>query len=100
MSGMASRRLPRWSELRPLLRPRAVELDPTTRRLSRALTIADLRRAARRRTPRAVFDYTDGAAEAEISLRRATDAFRRVEVPPRVLRDVDRVGTTTPVRGR
>jgi hypothetical protein len=57
-----ARRLRRWSELRPLLRPRPVQLDPTQRRLSRALTIADLRAAAKRHTPRAVFDYTDGAA--------------------------------------
>jgi L-lactate dehydrogenase (cytochrome) len=95
-----ARRLPRWSELRPLLRPRPVQLDPTQRRLSRALTIADLRTAAKRRTPRAVFDYTDGAAEAEISLRRAREAFQRVEFRPRVLRDVTAVDTTTAVLGR
>jgi len=94
------RRLPRWSELRPLLRPRPVELNPTERRLSRALTIADLRAAARRRTPRAAFDYTDGAAEAETSLRRAREAFERVEFRPRVLRDVTVVDTTTMVLGR
>jgi L-lactate dehydrogenase (cytochrome) len=94
------RRLPRWSELRPLLRPRPVQLDPTQRRLARALTIADLRAAARRRTPRAVFDYTDGAAEAETSLRRAREAFERVEFRPRVLRDVTAVDTTTSVLGR
>ena len=94
------RRLPRWSELRPLLRPRPVVLDPTERRLSRALTIADLRAAARRRTPRAVFDYTDGAAEAESSLRRAEEAFQRVEFRPRVLRDVTKVDTTTTIFGR
>jgi L-lactate dehydrogenase (cytochrome) len=94
------RRLPRWSELRPLLRPRPVVLDPTERRLSRALTIADLRAAARRRTPRAVFDYTDGAAEAESSLRRAEEAFQRVEFRPRVLRDVTKVDTTATIFGR
>jgi L-lactate dehydrogenase (cytochrome) len=94
------RRLPRWSELRPLLRPRPVVLDPTERRLSRALTIADLRAAARRRTPRAVFDYTDGAAEAEASLRRAEQAFQRVEFRPRVLRDVTKVDTTATIFGR
>jgi L-lactate dehydrogenase (cytochrome) len=94
------RRLPRWSELRPLLRPRPVQLDPTERRLSRALTITDLRAVARRRTPRAVFDYTDGAAEAETSLRRATEAFERVEFRPRVLRDVTAVDTTTTLLGR
>jgi L-lactate dehydrogenase (cytochrome) len=93
------RRLPRWSELRPLLRPRPVVLDPTQRRLSRALTIADLRAAARRRTPRAVFDYTDGAAETETSRRRAEEAFRRVEFRPRVLRDVTTVDTSTTILG-
>jgi L-lactate dehydrogenase (cytochrome) len=94
------RRRPRWSELRPLLRPRPVVLDPTERRLSRALTVADLRAAARRRTPRAVFDYTDGAAEAETSLRRAREAFERVEFRPRVLRDVTVVDTATSLLGR
>jgi L-lactate dehydrogenase (cytochrome) len=95
-----ARRLPRWSELRPLLRPRPLQLDPTQRRLSRALTIADLRTAAKRRTPRAVFDYTDGGAETETSLRRAREAFARVEFRPRVLRDVTVVDTTTTVLGR
>jgi L-lactate dehydrogenase (cytochrome) len=94
------RRLPRWSELRPLLRPRPLQLDPTERRLSRALTIADLRAVARRRTPRAAFDYTDGGAEAETSMRRATEAFERVEFRPRVLRDVTAVDTTTTLLGR
>jgi L-lactate dehydrogenase (cytochrome) len=94
------RRLPRWSELRPLLRPRPLQLDPTQRRLSGALTVTDLRTAAKRRTPRAVFDYTDGAAEAETSLRRARDAFQGVEFRPRVLRDVTAVDTTAMVLGR
>lgn len=94
------RHLPRWSELRPLLRPRPIQLDPTDRRLARALTIADLRVAARRRTPRAVFDYTDGAAEAETSLRRARQAFERVQFHPRVLRDVTAVDTATTILGR
>jgi L-lactate dehydrogenase (cytochrome) len=94
-----ARRLPRWSELRPLLRPRPIQLDPTQRRLSRALTITDLRAVAKRRTPRAVFDYTDGGAEAETSLRRAREAFARVEFQPRVLRDVTAVDTTTTVLG-
>ncbi len=61
---MTERQLPKWSELKPLLRPKPVRLDPTRRRLEDALTIADLRTVARRRTPRSVFDYTDGAAEA------------------------------------
>ena len=40
-----ARRRPRWSELRPLLRPRRVPLDPTERRLAAAASIPDLRLA-------------------------------------------------------
>ena len=94
------RQLPRWSELRPLLRPERVPLDPTQRRLGRAHTIADLRAIAARRSPRAVFDYTDGAAEQEISLRRARRSFARAEFHPQALRDVSTVDTGTTVLGR
>ena len=74
--------MPRWSELRELVRPRRPVGDATGRRLARAATIGDLREIARRRVPRAVFDYTDGAAGAEISLRRSREAFERVEFAP------------------
>ena len=97
---LVRRRLPRWSELQPLLHPARVPLDPTDRRLGRAHTIADLRAIAARRLPRAVFDYTDGAAEQEISLRRARESFARVEFHPRVLRDVSTADTGTTVFGR
>ncbi len=97
---MTRRRMPRWSELRPLLRTGRAELDPTERRLARAVTVADLRRIARRRTPRAVFDYTDGAAEQEISLRRSREAFARVEFLPSILQDVFGVDTSTTILGR
>jgi L-lactate dehydrogenase (cytochrome) len=69
------------------------------RRLAKAHTIQDLREIARRRVPRAVFDYVDGAAEQEISIRRARAAFERVEFHPRVLRDVSRVDTGAEVLG-
>ncbi|MEJ2863263.1 alpha-hydroxy acid oxidase [Actinomycetospora flava] len=98
-AGRTARRLPRPSELRPLLRVARPELDPTRRRLARAHTVADLRTIARRRTPRAVFDYTDGAAEAELSLRRARDAFSRLEFRPSVLQDVSHVDTSTTLLG-
>jgi L-lactate dehydrogenase (cytochrome) len=97
---MTDRQLPRWSELKPLLRTNPVTLDPTERRLSRALTIADLRRIAKRRTPRSVFDYTDGAAEAEISLRRARELFAGMELRPAILQDVSDVDTGTEILGR
>jgi L-lactate dehydrogenase (cytochrome) len=93
------RQLPRWSELRPLLRLKTPELNPTRRRLAKAITIEDLRRVARRRTPRSVFDYTDGAADDELSLRRARALFRSIEFSPRVLHDVATVDTSTPMLG-
>ncbi len=88
---MVQRRLPRPSELRPLLQPAPFVRDATQRRLRRAATIGDLRTIARRRTPRAVFDYTDGAADGELSLNRARAAFARVEFTPSVLHDVSSV---------
>ena len=97
---MTDRRIPRWSTLKPLLRTRPIELNPTKRRLDKALTIEDLRRLARSRTPRAAFDYVDGAAEAEISLRRARQLFRDLEFNPSVLRDVSDVNTGTSILGR
>ena len=97
---MTERQLPRWSELKPLLRTKPPVLNPTDRRLAKALTIADLRRIARMRTPRSVFDYTDGAAEAEISLRRARSLFAQLEFQPSILHDVSEVDTTTTMLGQ
>ena len=96
---MTRRQLPRWSELAPLVRFQPLELDPTRRRLARAHTIVELRRVARRRAPRSVFDYTDGAAEAEISLRRARHLFRELEFQPSILHDVSHVDPTTDMIG-
>jgi L-lactate dehydrogenase (cytochrome) len=96
---VVERRVPRWSELREVIRPRPPVGNATDRRLSAAATVGDLREIARRRAPRAVFDYTDGGAGAEISLRRSREAFERVEFCPSVLRDVSVVDTSTRVLG-
>jgi len=97
---MVRRQVPRLADVRPLVRLRAPQLSPTARRLGRALTIGDLRRAARRRVPRSVFDYTDGAAEAEISLGRSRRLFAELEFQPSVLRDVGTVSLASSVLGR
>src|SRR5437867_12970808 len=47
------------------------------------LNIEDLRRAAKRRLPRVVFDYIDGGAEAERTLRDNARAFRRIALRPK-----------------
>lgn len=75
------------------------ELDGRKRRLAAALTIYDLRDIARRRTPRAAFDYTDGAAEGEVSLARARQAFEDIEFHPSILRDVSKVDTSATIFG-
>jgi L-lactate dehydrogenase (cytochrome) len=64
------------------------------------LTIEDLRRASRRRLPRAVFDFIDGAAEDEVTLRRNREAFERVALVPRVMVDVREVDLATTVLGQ
>src|SRR5881397_2587315 len=97
---MTARRRPRWSELQPLLRTRGVHLSATEGRLAKVASIPDLRRLARRRAPRAVFDYTDGAAGEEVSLLRARKAYRRVEFQPTVLEDVSTVDLSTTILGR
>jgi L-lactate dehydrogenase (cytochrome) len=97
---MTDRQIPRWSELKPLLRPKPITLNATERRLGKALTIADLRAIAKSRTPRSVFDYTDGAAESEISLQRARRLFTELELRPSILRNVAEVDLGTTMLGK
>ncbi|MFI5958073.1 alpha-hydroxy acid oxidase [Cryptosporangium sp. NPDC051539] len=96
---MVERQFPRPAELRELMQFKKPQFNGRKRRLDAALTIEDLRRIARRRTPRAAFDYTDGAAESELSLRRARQAFADVEFHPSILSDVANVDTSTTVFG-
>ncbi|MGV0906082.1 alpha-hydroxy acid oxidase [Mycobacterium novum] len=96
---VTQRRFPRVHELAPLIRFRRPRLNRRAQRLAAALTVEDLRRIAQRRTPRAAFDYTDGAAEDEISLERARQAFRDIEFHPAILRDVTDVDTSRDVLG-
>jgi len=95
-----SRRLPRWSELKPLLGRPAGPRAPGPRRVRDAASVADLRTAARRRVPRAVFDYVDGAADLEVTRQRNRDAFGRVELLPTTMTDVSAVDTSTSFFGR
>jgi L-lactate dehydrogenase (cytochrome) len=86
--------------LRSVLRFRPLELDPVARRLSRAASVGDLRRLAKRRLPGGVFDYIDGGAEDERTLAENTGAFARLSFRPRVLRDVHKVDTSTTLLGQ
>ncbi|MRG59744.1 alpha-hydroxy-acid oxidizing enzyme [Agromyces sp. CFH 90414] len=93
------RQFPKPAEIFELMQFKTPTLNATDRRLEKALTIADLRDIAKRRTPKAAFDYTEGAAEGEISLARARQAFQDVEFHPSILRNVPVVDTTREVLG-
>ncbi len=88
------------STFRETVQFRNVSLSPVERRLQRCVTIDDYRRASRRRLPRGVFDYIDGGAEDERTLRGNSESFADLEWRPRVLRDVSGLDTTTTLLGR
>jgi L-lactate dehydrogenase (cytochrome) len=96
---MVTRQLPKPAELLELMQFKKPELDGRKRRLDSALTIADLRKIAKRRTPKAAFDYTDGAAEGELSLARARQAFEDIEFHPGILRPAPDVDTSVEILG-
>src|SRR5262252_8933928 len=68
--------------------------------LARAVNIEDLRVMARRRVPRATFDFFDGGAEDETTLRDNCSAFQRVRLLPKVLVDVSKIDTKTTLFGK
>ncbi len=98
--GNIQRRFPNPKDLAQLMRFKAPTLDGKKRRLDAALTIYDLYEIAKKRTPKAPFDYTDGSADQEISLTRARQAFEDIEFQPRVLRDVKDVDLSSEVLGK
>ena len=61
--------------------------------------IADLRLRAQRRLPRAIFDFVDGGAQDETTLRANRDEFHRIALAPRVLRDVSQRDQSTTLLG-
>jgi L-lactate dehydrogenase (cytochrome) len=91
---MVARQFPNPVELAKLMKFQTPTLNGKKRRLDKALTIHDLQAIAKRRTPTAAFDYTDGAAEGELSLARARQAFEDVEFHPSILRDVSQLDSS------
>lgn len=98
MTGMD--RIRKWLGPLGVFQFRLPELSLTKRRLARSATVDDLRRIARRRLPRGVFDYIDGGAEDELTLRANTRAYRELTFSPRVLRDVSEVDTSSTLLGK
>ena len=62
-------------------------------------TAKDYRKLARRRLPRMVFDYIDGGAEDEVTLRGNADRFRDYQLTWSALQDISRISTATTVMG-
>jgi (S)-mandelate dehydrogenase len=67
--------------------------------LDHAVNIEDLRRLAQRRLPRAIFDFFDGGAEDEVTLRENRAAFERVRLLPKVLVNVAQVDSRVTLFG-
>lgn len=97
---MTKRRFPRPSEIFPLIGFSLPSLKRNEVRLAKTADLEDIRKLAKKRTPRAVFDYTDGAAGSESSLNRAREVFNSVEFSPRVLRDVTNIDTSIDLLGK
>lgn len=93
------RRRPKWREIAPLL-DLSIRLPSREAALARCGDVWDVRALARRRVPRMVFDFVDGAADTEASLTRARDTFARLEFSPRALRDVSQVNLDVELLGR
>jgi len=94
------RRIPSPKDLAQLLRFRKFIFSSKKRRLSKALTIYDLRDIAKRRTPQAPFDYTDGGADSESSLDRARAAYEKLEFQPKILKNVKNVDLSVKMLGK
>jgi L-lactate dehydrogenase (cytochrome) len=62
-------------------------------------SISDLRELARRRLPRAMFDYADRGSYDELTLRRNHEDFERLQLRQRVMVDVSRLSLATTVLG-
>lgn len=63
--------------------------------LKNCYSIERLREVAKKRLPRGVFEFYDGGAEDEITLRDNTDSFKKIKLMPRSLRDVSQVSVSS-----
>ena len=82
-----------------VLRFKRFEKNSAQRRLNKAANIDDLRTISKRRLPSGVFDYMDGAAEDERTLKQNISSFENYHFKPRVLRDVSDVDSSTRILG-
>lgn len=67
--------------------------------LNRAFSVEELRSLAQRRLPRAIFEFYEGGAETESTLRANRAAFERHVLVPRYLVDVSKIDTASQLLG-
>ncbi|MDR4532851.1 alpha-hydroxy acid oxidase [Glutamicibacter sp. PS] len=93
------RQMPDVPELLKLMRFKTPSLNRRSARLAAAADLWDLRRIAKRRTPKAAFDYVDGAAGREITAQRVRQVFDAVELVPRILHGTAHSDMSTSIAG-
>ncbi|PZO68281.1 MAG: alpha-hydroxy-acid oxidizing enzyme [Paracoccus denitrificans] len=69
-------------------------------RLTQCHNFHDFRELARRRLPSPIFNYIDGGADDEVTLRRNTQSFENVDLVPSILRGVSEVDLSVTVMGQ
>ena len=89
------RQLPRWKSIKPLLGWGLPKSPFQDRKLNSVVNLAELRSLAKRRVPKAVFEYVDGGANDELAYARSQEIYSRVEFKARVLRDVSVIDLKT-----
>lgn len=67
--------------------------------LNRCINFHDFRALARKRLPGPIFNYIDGGADDEVTLRRNTEAFNQCDLVPRVLQGVEHIDLSVEVMG-
>src|SRR5581483_2091240 len=68
--------------------------------MAQPIAIADLRRLARRRLPKMIFDYLEGGAEDENGIVRNIEAFRKIRLMPHRLVDVSKRSNAVELLGK
>jgi len=93
------RQLPRWKSIKPLLGWGLPKSPFRDKKLLSVVNLAELRSLARKRVPKAVFDYVDGGANDELAYARSQEIYKRVEFKARVLRDVSNIDLSANLLG-
>lgn len=93
------RQLPQVSELKNLMRFERPTLDRRAARLAEAADVWDLRKIAKRRIPKAAFDYVDGAARDEVTYDESRETFRSIRLLPHVLTGATELDLSVDIAG-